>query len=173
MNAPGRSSIVVIAALLCQACGSSEALSPVGDRILPTSLRLMAEATGSDAGKDINCHLDILMISAMQIHAEPAYDIIRNAHSMGSNRPLILAGGPKAIYERAWEQVEQDAQFMAGARADVPVLLNEVRRLRRRLRELHTAVSENVDFKPGVTPRDMMAIFQAMKQAGREAEYLR
>ena len=42
---------------------------------------------------------------------------------------------PKAIYERAWEQVEQDAQFMAGARADVPVLLNEVRRLRRRLRE--------------------------------------
>ena len=63
---------------------------------------------------------------------------------------------PKAIYERAWEQVEQDAQFMAGARADVPVLLNEVRRLRRRLRELHTAVSENVDFKPGVTPREIL-----------------
>ena len=69
---------------------------------------------------------------------------------------------PKAIYERAWEQVEQDAQFMAGARADVPALLNEVRRLRRRLRELHTAVSENVDFKPGVTPRDILAIVEGI-----------
>jgi hypothetical protein len=64
MNAPDRRSIVIIAALLCQACGSSEALSPAGDRVLPTTLRLMAEATGSDAGKDINCHLDIRMMLA-------------------------------------------------------------------------------------------------------------
>jgi hypothetical protein len=92
---------------------------------------------------------------------------------------------PKAIYERAWEQVELDAQFMAGARADVPVLLNEVRRLRRRLRELHTAVSENVQFKKGVTPRDLLAIVDEILQeedahakggptpAVRDAEYLR
>lgn len=43
--------------------------------------------------------LDVLLISAMQVHAEPAYDLIRDALRMGANRPLILAGGPKAIYE--------------------------------------------------------------------------
>jgi radical SAM superfamily enzyme YgiQ (UPF0313 family) len=43
--------------------------------------------------------LDILMVSAMQVHAEPAYDMVRDALSMGANRPLILAGGPKVIYE--------------------------------------------------------------------------
>ncbi|HEY3244190.1 MAG TPA: radical SAM protein [Phycisphaerae bacterium] len=43
--------------------------------------------------------LDILLVSAMQVHAEPAYAMIRDAHSMGAARPLILAGGPKAIYE--------------------------------------------------------------------------
>jgi hypothetical protein len=92
---------------------------------------------------------------------------------------------PKAIYERAWEQVEQDAQFMAGARSDVPMLINEVRRLRRRLRELHTAVSENVQFKAGVTPRDLLAIVDEILREeelhakggpvppARDAEYLR
>jgi radical SAM superfamily enzyme YgiQ (UPF0313 family) len=43
--------------------------------------------------------LDILLVSAMQVHAEKAYDLIRDAHRMGKSRPLILAGGPKAIYE--------------------------------------------------------------------------
>ncbi len=43
--------------------------------------------------------IDVLMVSAMQVHAEPAYNLIRNAHRLGERRPLILAGGPKAIYE--------------------------------------------------------------------------
>lgn len=43
--------------------------------------------------------LDILLVSAMQVHAEPAYELVRDAHQMGASRPLILAGGPKAIYE--------------------------------------------------------------------------
>lgn len=43
--------------------------------------------------------LDLLLVSAMQVHAEPAYDLIRDAHRLGESRPLILAGGPKAIYE--------------------------------------------------------------------------
>jgi len=43
--------------------------------------------------------LDLLLVSAMQVHAERAYDLIRDAHTMGNDRPLILAGGPKAIYE--------------------------------------------------------------------------
>ncbi|HEV8357638.1 MAG TPA: hypothetical protein VGQ17_12875 [Gemmatimonadales bacterium] len=51
----------MIAALLCQACGASETLAPVGDRVLPASLRLLAEAAGTDAGKDIQCSLDILV----------------------------------------------------------------------------------------------------------------
>jgi radical SAM superfamily enzyme YgiQ (UPF0313 family) len=43
--------------------------------------------------------LDILLISSMQVHAERAYELIRDAHEMGQARPLILAGGPKAVYE--------------------------------------------------------------------------
>lgn len=43
--------------------------------------------------------LDILLVSSMQVHAEPAYELVRDAHRMGGGRPLILAGGPKAVYE--------------------------------------------------------------------------
>ncbi len=43
--------------------------------------------------------IDILMVSAMQVHGEPACDLVREAHNLGENRPLVLAGGPKAIYE--------------------------------------------------------------------------
>lgn len=43
--------------------------------------------------------LDLLLVSAMQVHAEPAYELVRDAHRLGDARPLILAGGPKAIYE--------------------------------------------------------------------------
>ena len=43
--------------------------------------------------------LDILMVSSMQVHGEPSYDLVRDAHQLGADRPLILAGGPKAIYE--------------------------------------------------------------------------
>ena len=50
---------------------------------------------------------------------------------------------------------------------------------------MHTAVSENVDFKPGVTPREILAIVDAILKEedahwkggavppAREAEYLR
>jgi len=43
--------------------------------------------------------LDILLISSMQVHSEPAMTLVRDAHRMGNGRPLILVGGPKAIYE--------------------------------------------------------------------------
>ncbi len=43
--------------------------------------------------------LDLLLVSAMQVHAEPSYDLIRDAFNLGDRRPLIIAGGPKAIYE--------------------------------------------------------------------------
>lgn len=42
---------------------------------------------------------EVLMVSAMQIHSAPAYRLIRDAWLLGDRRPLILAGGAKAIYE--------------------------------------------------------------------------
>ncbi len=43
--------------------------------------------------------LDMLLMSGMQVHAEPGFDLIRDAHRLGSTRPWIVAGGPKATYE--------------------------------------------------------------------------
>ena len=43
--------------------------------------------------------LEMLLLSSMQIHAQKAYDAIRDAWSMGDARPLIIAGGPKAFYQ--------------------------------------------------------------------------
>ena len=43
--------------------------------------------------------IDILMISSMGLHADQAYRMIRDAHKLGKHRPLILIGGPKAMYE--------------------------------------------------------------------------
>ncbi|MFQ5430131.1 MAG: B12-binding domain-containing radical SAM protein [Phycisphaerae bacterium] len=43
---------------------------------------------------------DLLLISSMQIHARRAYELLADAHEIPeSRRPLILCGGPKAIYE--------------------------------------------------------------------------
>jgi radical SAM superfamily enzyme YgiQ (UPF0313 family) len=43
--------------------------------------------------------LQMLLVSSMQIHSRRAYDAVREAWTMGAERPLIIAGGPKAIYE--------------------------------------------------------------------------
>lgn len=43
--------------------------------------------------------IELLCVSSMQIHSAPAYALIRDAHAMGEDRPLIVAGGPKAIYQ--------------------------------------------------------------------------
>lgn len=58
-------------------------------KVLPSRMRLNGRP------------LDILLVSSMQVHAERAYALVRDAHRMGHARPLILAGGPKAIYEPA------------------------------------------------------------------------
>jgi len=42
--------------------------------------------------------IEMLLVSSMQIHAERAYGLVADACT-GSRRPLIIAGGPKAIYE--------------------------------------------------------------------------
>jgi radical SAM superfamily enzyme YgiQ (UPF0313 family) len=41
----------------------------------------------------------LLFVSSMQIHSASAYEMIQDAHRLGEDRPLILAGGAKAIYE--------------------------------------------------------------------------
>src|SRR5205085_566398 len=41
----------------------------------------------------------MLLVSSMEMHAQRAYDAIREAHTLGDDRPLILAGGPKAVYQ--------------------------------------------------------------------------
>jgi radical SAM superfamily enzyme YgiQ (UPF0313 family) len=43
--------------------------------------------------------LEMLLISSMQIHSHRAYNAVREAWLLGDARPLIIAGGPKAIYE--------------------------------------------------------------------------
>jgi radical SAM superfamily enzyme YgiQ (UPF0313 family) len=41
----------------------------------------------------------MLFVSSMQIHSASAYELIADAYRLGEDRPFILAGGPKAIYE--------------------------------------------------------------------------
>jgi len=43
--------------------------------------------------------IQMLCISSMQIHSAGAMKLIRQAHELGPDRPLIIVGGPKAIYE--------------------------------------------------------------------------
>ena len=41
----------------------------------------------------------LLLVSSMQIHSASAYELIADAYKLGEDRPLILVGGAKAIYE--------------------------------------------------------------------------
>src|SRR5204863_7447333 len=42
---------------------------------------------------------ELLFVSSMQIHSASAYEMIGDAYELGDQRPLIFAGGAKAIYE--------------------------------------------------------------------------
>jgi radical SAM superfamily enzyme YgiQ (UPF0313 family) len=41
----------------------------------------------------------LLLVSSLGIHSEECFRLIREAWNLGEDRPLIIAGGPKAIYE--------------------------------------------------------------------------
>jgi len=60
--------------------------------------------------------LQLVLVSAMQIHSEPAYQLVADACKLGDDRPLIVVGGPKAAYE-PWDFFDQNG----GASADVAV----------------------------------------------------
>jgi radical SAM superfamily enzyme YgiQ (UPF0313 family) len=53
----------------------------------------------------------MLFVSSMQIHSASACEMIADAYKLGDERPLILAGGAKAIYE-PWDffDIEQDGR---------------------------------------------------------------
>jgi len=87
-------------------------------RMAPCSVRLVGDVLHAAGFKDVRIVMqqwspnvlpsrallngkrpDILMVSSMQVHAERAYALVRDAHTLGDERPLILAGGSKAIYE--------------------------------------------------------------------------
>jgi radical SAM superfamily enzyme YgiQ (UPF0313 family) len=57
---------------------------------------------------------EMLFVSSMQIHSASAYRHIRDAWRLGDERPLILAGGPKAIYE-PWDFFGLSADGRVGA----------------------------------------------------------
>lgn len=42
---------------------------------------------------------ELFLVSAMQIHARQAYQAVRDAYNTPGDRPLIIVGGSKAIYE--------------------------------------------------------------------------
>ncbi len=70
---------------------------------------------------------ELLMISSMQIHSAAADELIRDAWKLGDDRPLILAGGSKAIYQ-PWDlfgldQASSDKADACGA--DVVVIGEE------------------------------------------------
>src|SRR5262249_10941373 len=51
------------------------------------------------AGRLAGVPPQLLFVSSMQIPSASAYELIADAYQLGEHRPLILAGGPKAIYE--------------------------------------------------------------------------
>jgi radical SAM superfamily enzyme YgiQ (UPF0313 family) len=56
----------------------------------------------------------LLLVSSMQIHSASAYEMILDAHQLGDERPLIIAGGAKAIYE-PWDffGIDKDGRLSA------------------------------------------------------------
>ncbi len=59
--------------------------------------------------------LEMLLVSSMQIHSRRAYEAIGDAYALGPERPLIIAGGPKAVYE-PYHFWPEPGQLRAGRR---------------------------------------------------------
>ena len=56
----------------------------------------------------------LLLISCMQIHSRSAYRLIEDAWQLGDQRPLIVVGGPKAIFE-PWDLLSLPGKRRVGA----------------------------------------------------------
>ncbi len=75
-----------------------------------------------------NRNLDMLLVSGMQMHSQPMYDLIGDAHTMGSDRPLILAGGPKAMHQ-PWDMFSPEGGADAVVTGEVSTFLQLMDRL--------------------------------------------
>jgi hypothetical protein len=65
---------------------------------------------------------------------------------------------PRRLYNLAWQQVEADAEFIASARQDVPMLLEEIDHLRSVIEETRVAVGELVERKQAITHDELSRI---------------
>lgn len=72
--------------------------------------------------------LEMVLVSGMQMHSAPMYDLIADAHTMGSDRPLILAGGPKSMHQ-PWDMFRPDGGADVVVTGEVSVFLQLVDRL--------------------------------------------
>lgn len=57
---------------------------------------------------------DLLLVSSMQMHWHRCMAMIADARAMGPDRPFIIAGGPKCIYE-PWDLFSTDPALPGGA----------------------------------------------------------
>lgn len=72
--------------------------------------------------------LEMLLVGGMQMHSQPMYDLIADAHTMGSDRPLILAGGPKAMHQ-PWDMFTPEGGADVVVTGEVSTFLQLVDRL--------------------------------------------
>jgi radical SAM superfamily enzyme YgiQ (UPF0313 family) len=108
----------------------------------------------SSAAVQAGYKIDILLVSSMGLHAEEAYRLVKDAHTLGDDRPLILMGGPKAIYEP--EDCFNISEELVGAGVDVAVTGESFVLLEfLRLLSQHAATGEH--------PRD---VFERVRAAG-------
>jgi radical SAM superfamily enzyme YgiQ (UPF0313 family) len=136
--------------------------------------------------------LDMLLVSSMQIHAQRAYAAIADALAMGEDRPLIIAGGPKAIFE-PYDYWSQSADRAPRAAPDVAVtgeayvlleLLSVVRAHRGRGETMHTAferareagalasVPGLVYLAPGASRREPVLVDTGLQRLVRDLDEL-
>ena len=83
----------------CGVRSLASSLIESGFRKIRTVLQQWTPNFSPSAAVQSGQKIDVLLISSMGLHAEKAYALIKDAHALGKDRPLILIGGPKAIYE--------------------------------------------------------------------------
>ncbi len=72
--------------------------------------------------------LEMVLVSGMQMHSAPMYSLMADSHTMGGDRPLILAGGPKAMHQ-PWDMFRPEGGADLVVTGEVSVFLQMVDRL--------------------------------------------
>lgn len=113
--------------------------------------------------------IQMLLVSSMQMHSGKAFEAIQDAWTLGEDRPLIIAGGPKAMYEpyHYWTTPGRDGPVapdvvVTGEAFVLLDLLNVLVQCRRRNETLRTAFERArhegaLDTVPGLVYLDPQA----------------